>query len=117
MQLGLGKGSRAPPERERELISESRASPPKYSRHLISIHELAAATPSLRRTIATVPRVRSSSSMFAAVSENALVSILVSIGGFAEALQKQQPAQLVEVVGDEIGGGCENRTHDRSFAG
>ena len=54
--------------------------------------------------------------MFVDVSENALVSELVSIGGFAEVLQKQQPAQLVEVVGDEIGGGCENRTHDRSFA-
>jgi hypothetical protein len=54
--------------------------------------------------------------MFVAVSENALVSILVSIGGFREVLQKQQPAQLVEVVGDEIGGRCENRTHDRSFA-
>ena len=28
---------------------------------------------------------------------------------------KTNPPQLVEVVGDEIGGGCENRTHDRSL--
>jgi hypothetical protein len=55
--------------------------------------------------------------LFVDVSENALVSELVSIGGFVEVLKKQQHAQLVEVVGDEIGGGCENRTHDRSFAG
>jgi hypothetical protein len=54
--------------------------------------------------------------MFVAVSENSLVSILVSIGGFREVLQKQQPAQPVEVVWDEIGGGCRNRTDDRSFA-
>jgi hypothetical protein len=54
--------------------------------------------------------------MFVAVSENALVSELVSIGLFAQVLQKQQPAQPIEVVRDEIGGGCENRTHDRSFA-
>ena len=60
--------------------------------------------------IATVPRVRSSASMFAAVSENAPVSMLVSIGGFREVLQKQRPAQLVGIVGDEIGGGCESRT-------
>ena len=54
--------------------------------------------------------------MFVAIPENALVSELVSIGPSAEVLQKQQPAQLVEVVWDKIGGGCENRTHDRTFA-
>jgi len=54
--------------------------------------------------------------MFVAVSENALVSILVSIGGFREVLQKQQPAQLVEVVRNEIGGGCENRSSSAAIA-
>jgi hypothetical protein len=54
--------------------------------------------------------------MFVAVSENALVSILVSVGVFSEVLQKQQPAQLVEVVWDEIGGGCENRPSHAAIA-